>query len=171
VVVTDGADGPWLAEAKCEETVTLTLHDGFSLFAAYHLGLLPDGDYRFQNLHQLAARLGVSPAELQQALVATGLDADSVLASGFDLVTAQLEVMDADTSEGRLSIARRHYEAFRHLPPGSRRDWERELAEAAAENEQIFGPGGPGGRGGSGGTRVTRRYEATMEPADLGPFD
>jgi uncharacterized protein YbjT (DUF2867 family) len=144
-----------------EETVTLTLHDGFSLFAAYHLGLLPDGEYRFQNLHQLAARLGASSAEVQQALVATGLDADTVLASGFDLVAAQLEVMGADTSAERLSIARRHYEAFRHLPPGSRRDWERELAEAAAENERIFD---------TRGLRGTQ-YEITMEPADFGPLD
>jgi hypothetical protein len=144
-----------------EETVTLTLHDGFSLFAAYHLGLLPDGEYRFQNLHQLAARLGVSAAELQQALVTTGLDADSVLASGFDLVAAQLEVMDADTSAERLSIARRQYEAFRHLPPGSRRNWERELAEAAAENERIIDARGLRGA----------QYEITLEPADLGPFD
>lgn len=142
--------------------MTLTLHDGFSLFAAYHLGLLPDGEYRFQNLHQLAERLGVSTAEFQQALVVTGLDADRVLASGFDLVTAQLEVMDADTSAERLSIARRQYEAFRNLPPGSRRDWERELAEAAAENERVFD-----GRG----LRATRQYEITIEPADLGPLD
>ena len=95
-----------------EETVTLTLHDGFSLFAAYHLGLLPDGEYRFQNLHQLAAHLGVGSAEVQQALIIAGLDADTVLASGFDLVAAQLEVMGAGTSAERLSIARRHYEAF-----------------------------------------------------------
>lgn len=160
----DGAAGPWLAdlhEAMHEETVTLTLHDGFSLFAAYHLGLLPDGQYRFQNVHQLAARLGVSAAEIQQALVAAGLDADSVLASGFDLVAAQLEVMDADTSADRLSIARRHYEAFRHLPPSSRRDWERELADAAAENKRIFAPRGLRGS----------QYEITLEPADLGPLD
>jgi hypothetical protein len=141
--------------------VTLTLHDGFSLFAAYHLGLLPDGEYRFQNLHQLAARLGVSPSEIQQALVDEGIDAETVLASGFDLVAAQLAVMDAETSAERLSIACYHYEAFRHRRPGARRDWERELAEAAAENEQIFDARGLRGP----------QYEITLEPGELGPLD
>ena len=43
--------------------------DAFELFAQYHLGLLPDGTGRFQNLHQIAARYSVSAGESGAELV------------------------------------------------------------------------------------------------------
>jgi hypothetical protein len=115
-----------------------TALDAFTLFAAYHLGVGSDGEYRFQNLHQLADRLGVTPDELRDALAREGLDAERVLASGYDLAAAQVDVTVATTPAERLDVARRHFEALRRAPAHGR-DWERELAEDAAENERVFG--------------------------------
>jgi hypothetical protein len=111
--------------------------DAFTLFCSYHLGLTADGEYRFQNLHEVADRLGLSPQALQQALAEEHLDPESILASGYNLPSAQVDVMVAPSSEARLAVARHHFDALR--AGSGKRDWERELAEDAAENERIFG--------------------------------
>jgi hypothetical protein len=112
--------------------------DAFTLFASYHLGLTADGEYRFQNLHQVAERLGLGPQELLDALARERLDPDSLLAGGYDLASAQVDAMSGATPEERLAAARRHFDALR-ATHGHGRDWERELAEDAAENERVFG--------------------------------
>lgn len=66
--------------------------DDFELFALYHLGLEPDGTGKFMNAHQIAARYGVTVAELTEWLRAAQIDADTAQATNYDLAEQHGEV-------------------------------------------------------------------------------
>jgi len=114
--------------------------DPFELFAAYHLGLTEDGGYRFQNVHQVAKRFGTSSGAIKQALQDYGMSPDTVVNMTFDMTGAQVDVMFVPEGVSRREIAKGHYEAFCANKGKGKRDWQRELDEAARDNEKIFGP-------------------------------
>jgi len=114
--------------------------DPFELFAAYHLGLTGDGQHRAQNLHDLARRFRVPPERINEALKAYEIDSDTILNTDFDISMAEYDIRVAPEGVSRRELARQLYEDFRNSPRISR-DWERELAEDAAENARIFGHG------------------------------
>lgn len=120
--------------------------DPFALFCAYHLGISAENSYRFQNVHEVARRFGVSSDEVQTALRAYALDPDVLLHSGFDLASAQADVQLSPAGVDLTVLARMHYEQVLDAEPGAR-DWQGELSRAAAENEEIFGSGDDGKRG------------------------
>ena len=90
--------------------------DAFELFAQYHLGLLPDGTGRFQNLHQIAARYSVSAGELALWLAEAQLDAATADATDYDLPAkhgeAQLLALEGD-QDRTLAFAHRVYDEYR----------------------------------------------------------
>lgn len=113
--------------------------DPFALFCAYYLGITADDRYEFQNVHQVAKRFGVSAGVIRQCLQELELDPDRLLHSDFDLASAQVDVMHVPEGLSRSALAREHWEALcahRARP----RDWAKELAADAKENEKVFGP-------------------------------
>ncbi|MCC6158941.1 MAG: hypothetical protein IT350_12885 [Deltaproteobacteria bacterium] len=112
--------------------------DPFELFCAYHLGITVDGGYRLQNIHDLARRFGVPPAELKQALTEFGMDPQTMINSDFDLTLAQLDMQVAPEGVDRRELAKVWFEEFKNARPNSR-DWQQEIANDAKENEKIFG--------------------------------
>lgn len=113
--------------------------EAFDLFCAYHLGITAEGSYRFQNIHQVAKRFGVNAAVIKQLLADFKLDPDTVIHSGFDMASAQVDIMLAPDGIDRVELAREQYELFLSAPRNSR-NWSKELEEAARDNERIFGP-------------------------------
>lgn len=110
----------------------------FELFCAYHLGITADDGYRFQNIHDVAKRFGVSSGVIKQLLQELGMDADALVQSKFDIASAQVDVMVAPEGVSRLELARELYEQFLRAPRRAR-DWAKELSEDARENEKTFG--------------------------------
>lgn len=129
---------------KQHEQLERTVHgiDPFELFCAYHLGLTPDGRYRFMNVHDVAKLFRVSPGEIKEALTAYEMHPDILVNSDFDVSEAQVDIQLAPPEIDKLEEARRLYGEFRSARRGARR-WEQELEEAARENQCIFGTGGP----------------------------
>lgn len=113
--------------------------EAFTLFCAYHLGVTADDGYEFQNVHQVAKRFGVASGVIKQALQDFGMDPDRLIQSDFDLSGAQVDVMSVPDGVSRTEVARAHWEAFRSARTRPR-DWQRELATDARENEKVFGP-------------------------------
>ncbi len=114
--------------------------EAFDLFCAYHLGITAEGGYRFQNIHQVAQRFGTNAGVIRQLLSDLGMDSDTVVHSSFDLAGAQVDIMLAPDGIDRVELARAMYRDFRQAPRRDR-DWARELAEDARDNERIFGKG------------------------------
>lgn len=112
--------------------------DPFELFCAYHLGITADGGYRLQNIHDLARRFGVPPGELKQALTEYEMDPQTMINSDFDLTLAQLDMQVAPEGVDRRELAKVWFEEFQNARPNSR-DWQKEIADDAKENEKIFG--------------------------------
>lgn len=112
--------------------------EAFDLFCAYHLGITEDGDYRFQNVHQVARRFGTNAAVIKQLLADYALDSDTVIHSAFDLAGAQVDIMLAPEGISRVELARELYAAFQASPRNAR-NWNRELEDAARDNERVFG--------------------------------
>jgi hypothetical protein len=112
--------------------------DPFALFCAYHLGITAEGGYRFQNIHEVARRFGTNAGVIKQLLVELAMDPDTVVHSSFDLAGAQVDVMLAPEGINRVEIARDLYQRFLEAPRHDR-DWARELAEDARDNERVFG--------------------------------
>ncbi|HVN85145.1 MAG TPA: hypothetical protein VMW17_09895 [Candidatus Binatia bacterium] len=113
--------------------------DAFDLFCAYHLGITRDGGYQFQNIHQVAQRFGTNAGVVRQLLSELGMDPDAIVHSSFDLAGAQVDIMLAPEGISRVELARDLYQRFREAPRRDR-DWAKELADDARENERIFGP-------------------------------
>jgi len=113
--------------------------DAFELFCAYHLGITADGGYRFQNIHQVAQRFGTNAGVIRQLLGELGMDPDTVVHSSFDMAGAQVDIMLAPEGVSRVELARAFYQDFRQAARRGR-NWVKELAEDARENERIFGP-------------------------------
>jgi hypothetical protein len=110
----------------------------FELFCAYHLGITADDGYRFQNLHDVAKRFGCSSGVIKQLLGELNMDADALVQSQFDIASAQVDVMAAPSGISRRELAKQLYDEFLRAPRRAR-DWAKELAQDARENEQIFG--------------------------------
>ena len=115
--------------------------DSFDLFCAYHLGITEDGGYQFQNIHQVAKRFGTNAGVIRQLLTELGMDPDAIVHSSFDMAGAQVDIMLAPEGVSRVEQARDLYQRFREAPRRDR-NWAKELAEDARENERIFGPRG-----------------------------
>jgi hypothetical protein len=116
--------------------------DAFALFCAYYLGITASDGYEFQNVHQVAKRFGVPSGIIKQALQDFGMDTDRMVQSDFDLSSAQIDVLEVPDGVSRTEVARAHWEAWRSAK-AKPRDWQRELATDARENEKTFGPRAP----------------------------
>jgi hypothetical protein len=112
--------------------------DPFELFCAYHLGITEEGDYRFQNVHQVAKRFRSNAGVIKQVLTDLGMDSDAIVHSTFDMASAQVDIMLAPEGVSRIEIAKALFEEFKTAPRRSR-DWKKELERDARENERIFG--------------------------------
>lgn len=113
--------------------------DPFALFCAYYLGITPEDGYAFQNVHHVAKRFGVSAGVIRQCLQDLEMDPDRLLNSDFDLASAQVDVMNVPEGVSRTEVARGHWATFRKSHRQAR-DWAREIAKDAQENERVFGP-------------------------------
>ncbi len=93
-----------------------TRPDPFSLFAQYHLGLLPDGTAQFQNLGELARRHGVDAAVMQAWLVEDRIDAATADDTDYDLPgrhgDVQVQAMLGDRA-ATLALARQIWDEYR----------------------------------------------------------
>ncbi len=115
--------------------------DAFDLFCAYHLGITPDGGYRIQNIHEVARRFGTNAAELRQILADLGMAADDIVHSGFDLPSAQVDIMVAPEGISRRELARPLYAEFRSTPKQTR-NWAREMEDAQRQIDETIGRDG-----------------------------
>lgn len=134
----DDRPGPGSHERPCSLVAERHDIDEFTLFCAYHLGITEDGGYRFQNIHQVARRFRTNAGVIRQVLADFRMDPDRIVQSDFDLTDAQVDVMLAPDGVSRVEMAREIFAAFRAAPM-RKRDWVRELADAARENEKTFG--------------------------------
>jgi hypothetical protein len=137
----------------------------FELFCAYHLGITADDGYRFHNVHDVAKRFGCSSGVIKQLLGELGMDPDALIHSTFDMASAQVDVMTAPEGVSRRAMAEAIFSEFQKAPRKNR-DWAKELAADAVENEKTYGARAGGGdrsspgRGTPGGSpagRGTRR--------------
>ena len=115
--------------------------DAFELFCAYHLGITSDDGYRIQNIHEVARRFGANAAELRQILADLGMAADDIVHSGFDLPSAQVDIMVAPEGISRRELARPLYEEFRGTPKQTR-NWTREMEDAQRQIDETIGRDG-----------------------------
>lgn len=115
--------------------------DAFELFCAYHLGITPEDGYRIQNIHEVARRFGTNAGELRQILADLGMAADDIVHSGFDLPSAQVDIMVAPMGISRRELARPLYDEFRSAPKQAR-NWAREMEEAQRQIEETIGRDG-----------------------------
>ncbi len=90
--------------------------DDFTLFAQYHLGLLPDGQAQFSNVGDLARRYGVGVAEVNAWLAEHQIDAATADDTDYDLpgqhAEAQVMAMLGDRA-ATLEFARKVYGEYR----------------------------------------------------------
>jgi hypothetical protein len=113
----------------------------FELFCAYHLGITAEDGYRFQNIHDVAKRFKTSSAVIKQVLSELGMDSDAIINSSFDMASAQVDVMSAPEGVSRRELAKQMFEDFQKAPRRAR-NWQKELAEDARENERTFAKSG-----------------------------
>jgi transposase-like protein len=112
--------------------------DPFELFCAYHLGITPENTYRFQNVHDVAKRFGVSAAQVRQGLQAYGMDQDSAMDRAFNMTVAQVDIQVAPAGVDLKTVAQMHYEEYL-AAPCRKRDWAKEIQDDAEENERTYG--------------------------------
>jgi hypothetical protein len=90
--------------------------DDFTLFAQYHLGILPDGTAQFQNVGDIARRYGVEVAEVNAWLAEHRIDATTADDTDYDLpgqhAEAQVLAMLGDPAAA-LAFARKAYDEYR----------------------------------------------------------
>jgi hypothetical protein len=86
--------------------------DGFTLFAAYHLGVTPEDGYQKPSLDEISKRYGMTHDEVRAALVEHRIDLDTVRESKFDLDGAKLDVRVAPEGISRIEIAREQYDMY-----------------------------------------------------------
>ena len=94
----------------------MTRPDDFTLFSAYHLGLLPDGQAQFANVGDLARRYGVGVDEVKAWLAEHQIDAATADDTDYDLpgqhAEAQVMAMLGD-AEATMAFARKVYAEYR----------------------------------------------------------
>ncbi len=132
---------PEQRESRRPEPPSGTTIDPFELFCAYHLGITATGAYRIQNIHEVARRFGTNAAALRQTLAAYGMDAEDLVHGGFDLASAQIDIMVAPEGISRRELARPLYEEFKQAPRKAR-DWAKEMEEADRQIERTIGSEG-----------------------------
>jgi hypothetical protein len=115
--------------------------DRFELFCAYHLGITADGTYRIQNIHEVARRFGTNAGALRQTLAAYGMDADDIVHSGFDLASAQIDIMVAPEGISRRELARPLFDEFQSAPRKAR-NWAKVMEDAGRQIENTIGRDG-----------------------------
>ncbi|HEX6839677.1 MAG TPA: hypothetical protein VF334_24030 [Polyangia bacterium] len=90
--------------------------DDFTLFAQYHLGLLPDGQAQFSNVGDLARRYGVAVDEVNRWLAEGRIDAATADDTDYDVpgqhAEAQVMAMLGDRA-ATLAFARQVYDEYR----------------------------------------------------------
>ena len=113
------------------------MNELFDLFAAYHLGLFPDGTVKFGNVHDVALAFGIEADEVIRRLAAGGLDPDSLVHSSFDLASAQADIQVSPEGVDLKALALMHYE---HALEAKRdgRDWESELQADREANAATY---------------------------------
>lgn len=112
--------------------------DAFALFCAYHLGITEDDGYKFQNIHHVARRFNTNAGVIKQLLIDFRMDPETIVNSGFDMASAQVDIMVAPEGISRTELARTLFEEFQTAPKQAR-DWQKELERDARENERTFG--------------------------------
>ncbi|HYD50466.1 MAG TPA: hypothetical protein VEB21_19075 [Terriglobales bacterium] len=112
--------------------------DPFALFCAYHLGITENDGYKFQNIHHVARRFNTNAAVIKQLLVEYRMDPETIVNSGYDMASAQVDIMVAPEGISRTELARSLFEEFQEAPKQAR-DWQKELEQDAKENERTFG--------------------------------
>ncbi|MDP8255967.1 MAG: hypothetical protein P9M14_09475 [Candidatus Alcyoniella australis] len=112
--------------------------NALQLFSLYHLGLTPEGQYRQQNVNDIARRFNKSPEEIRQLLVDFGIDSDTMLNTEFDVSLAQLDIQVAPEGINKHELAKSLYQDFLDAPRKTR-DWHQEIAKDAEENKKTFG--------------------------------
>ncbi len=70
-----------------------------------------------------------------------GMAADDIVHSGFDLPSAQVDIMVAPAGISRRELARPLYEEFRDAPKKSR-NWAREMEDAQRQIDETIGRDG-----------------------------
>ena len=90
--------------------------DDFTLFAQYHLGILPDGQAQFSNIGDLARRFGASVDEVKTWLVEARIDAATADDTDYDLpgqhAEAQVLALLGDAA-ATLAFAHQAYDEYR----------------------------------------------------------
>ena len=90
--------------------------DAFTLFAQYHLGLLPDGSAQFSNIGDLARRFAAGVDEVKAWLAEAQIDAATADDTDYDLpgqhAEAQVLAMLGDAT-ATLAFARKTYDEYR----------------------------------------------------------
>ena len=90
--------------------------DDFTLFAQYHLGLLPDGRAQFSNIGDLARRYGVGVDDVKAWLAEHQIDAATADDTDYDLpgqhAEAQVLAMLGDAAT-TLAFAHKVYDEYR----------------------------------------------------------
>lgn len=90
--------------------------DDFTLFAQYHLGILPDGTAQFQNVGDIARRCGVGVPEVNAWLGEHRIDATTAEDTDYDLAgqhaEAQVLAMLGDRA-ATLAFAHKAYDEYR----------------------------------------------------------
>jgi hypothetical protein len=90
--------------------------DDFTLFAEYHLGLLPDGQAQFSNIGDVARRHGAAVDEVKAWLAESQIDAATADDTDYDLpgqhAEAQVLAMLGDAAT-TLAFARKVYAEYR----------------------------------------------------------
>lgn len=110
----------------------------FALFCSYHLGITENDGYKFHNIHQVARRFNTNAGVIKQLLIEFGMDPETVVNSGYDMSSAQVDIMVAPEGISRTELAKELFKEFMAAPRKAR-DWQKELERDARENEKVFG--------------------------------
>ena len=113
------------------------MDETFSLFCAYHLGLFPDGSVRFANLHDVARTFDLGPDQVLAELAKERLDPDSLVHSGFDVASAQVDIQVSPEGVDLRVLAQMHFDAAL-VARDKDRDWDAELQSDRAANASTF---------------------------------
>jgi hypothetical protein len=113
--------------------------DPFALFAAYHLGLdvRAPSKPKHMNAHDVARLFALEVDALEETLRTNGMDAARMLELDFDLAGARFDLEASPPGVDLVSIAQMHWDLFVRAEEKPR-DWEREIADDAAENARTF---------------------------------
>ncbi|MCP4501237.1 MAG: DUF1481 domain-containing protein [Deltaproteobacteria bacterium] len=122
--------------AIADEDFFFGLHP-FRLFCIYHLGLDDEGNASFRNGQQAARALQVSLDQMNEALEAYRMSAETLLHSDFDLASAQADISVSPPGVDLNGLAEMHFAAFLQAKENGR-DWDEEAAQDASANGRLY---------------------------------